>query len=305
MPCARLDAAKLSRAAAAIRRRCLAFTLVSGGSYLAQACSSAEILATLYLGALDLGEPERRDAWRTDDPGARVTTRAAYHGAPAPGLDRLFVSCCHYALPVYAALLEAGRLDESAWEHVAEDGWNLDLVASEQSPGYECVSGSLGQTISVAAGVAHARSLRGEWGRTVCLLTDGELDEGQDWECIQAAAHLGLGGLVLVIDVNGQQAEGWTDDVVALEPLDERLRAFGCDVVRVDGHDVAALWEALAAPAGDRPRAILCATRPDRGVPAMRDLVPVHFVHVDDGSRPSLEASLALLEEGGPDALRA
>ena len=171
------------------------------------------------------------------------------------------------------------------------------IIAARASPGFSR------KTVSIAAGVAHAYKLKGWPGRVFCLLTDGELNEGQDWECFQLAAHMELDNLIVVVDVNHQQGEGWTYEILPLEPLGARFEAFGWDTVWVDGHDPDQLLRAPGVEHTGKPLAILCETDPAHGIPALKELVPDHFVDVCDGNRALLESALAQLEaaakEGG------
>ena len=288
------DSTDARSVARAIRRESLRATLALGGGYLAQACSSAELLAVLYCDVLRLGKPLALPAARLGDSEAALGG-GRHNGQADEGSDRFFIGSCHYAMAVYSALASCGRLDPSALGLLGESGWNMELVASAASPGYETTTGSLGQTLSCACGCAHASRLLGRERRVFCLATDGELDEGQMWEAIQAAGARRLDNLVLAVDVNRQQAEGWTEDISPLEPLGRRLEDVGWAVARVDGHDVDALRAAFATEHAGRPLCVLCDTDPARGIPAMADVVPCHFVHMTDELRPRLQADLDAL----------
>ena len=146
-----------------IRKQILGVALKTGGCYLAQACSSAEIIASLYTRVMNLGPsvgswepipfpgvpgPDNMDYQRG----------SSYNGAPATGIrTRFFVSCCHYASVIYAALAETGRISPDCMDKFNVDGWNMEMIGAEHSPGFENTAGSLGQTISIAGGTAHAR----------------------------------------------------------------------------------------------------------------------------------------------------
>lgn len=274
----------VDRAAAGIRLRVLEHTVAHNGGYLSQACSSAEILSTLYLQTLRLG-PSRGPRIPPPFPGVPgsgnrgYTTGGVYNGLPAPDLDRFFLSPAHYALILYAALVEAGRMDAEGLAQFNQDGSTVEMIGAEHSPGFEMMGGSLAQTLSQAAGIALARKRRGDTGRVWVFLSDGEFQEGQTWEALQAAAHYQLDNLGVYVDVNGQQCDGRTRDVMGLEPLDARIAAFGARVFTVDGHDPEALdAPARLAPDG-RARVILCATDPCRGVPLLEQRRPkLHYV---------------------------
>lgn len=276
--------AEAGRVAAGIRRRVLEHTLSTNGGYLSQACSSAETLATLYVKIMNLG-PSVAPMVPPPFPGvpgpgnAGYFTGAGYNGPRAPHLDRFFLSPAHYALVLYAALIETGRMAPEGLAQFNRDGASVEMIGAEHSPGMEVTTGSLGQGLSQAAGVALARKLRGETGRTWVHLSDGELQEGQTWECLQVMSHYRLDRVGIYVDVNGQQCDGKMEDVLTLGPVKERLEAFGARVEAVDGHDP----EALAAPAAlepdGRPLVVLCHTDPCRGVELLRRNAPkLHYL---------------------------
>lgn len=240
---------EITRVANAVRRRVLEHTLRNNGGYLSQACSSADILATLYLRVMRLGPSTapllpRGFAGVPGRNNPNAFTGAGYNGPRAPELDRFIFSPVHYALVLYALLIELGRLGADALERFNTDGSTIELIGAEHSPGHEVTAGSLGQALSQAGGIALARRLRGESGRVWVFMSDGEFQEGQTWEAFAALAHHRIGNLGVYIDANAQQCDGAMVDVMAIEPLAERLRAFGAEVHEVDGHDC----DALAAP---------------------------------------------------------
>jgi len=304
---------EVRRLARRIRRRVLAHVLANDGGYLSQACSSAELLATLYGRVLRLGPsqapripvpfpgvPQAR--LPGDGPTVRfdpvVSLGARYHGPRAPELDRLVFSPVHYSLVLYALLVELDRLDPEALEQFNADGSTVEMIGAEHSPGIEVTAGSLAQAISVAGGMALGRRLRGDTGRVVVFMTDGEFEEGQTWEAFAAAAFHGLSNLLVYVDANGQQCDGALADVMRIEPLAERLASFGAAVHEVDGHDP----EALATPA-DTPSAgptvVIARTDPCRGLDVLRPRAPkLHYVRfADDAERAAFSEALATLEE--------
>lgn len=287
------------RAAYGIRRRVLEHTVAHNGGYLSQACSAAEVLAVLYTRVLRLG-PSQAPMVPAAFPGVpgsgnrRSFTGAAYNGPRAPELDRFFFSPAHYALPLYAALIEAGRMAPDALEQFNRDGGTLEMIGAEHSPGVEVTCGSLGQTISQAAGVAIARRRRGDTGRVWVFMSDGEFQSGQTWEAMQALAFYGLDNVGVYVDVNGQQCDGVMAEVMAIEPLAGRLEAFGARAARTDGHDIEAL-AAAALPQGDgRPLVILAYTDPCRGVELLQARRPkLHYVRFrSDAERAEYAAAL-------------
>ena len=123
--------------------------------------------------------------------------------------------------------------------------------------------------------------------------SDGELEEGQDWECFQAAAFYKLDNFIVFADINHQQLEGWTKDVMNIEPLEERMKAFGWAVARIDGHDLDALEQAASMPHPGKPLMVLCDTNPAQGIPLLESMVPKHFVRIPADRRVEFEAFCA------------
>jgi len=277
-----------------IRRRVLGHTIANDGGYLSQACSSAELLATLYGRVCRFGPsvapalpPPFVDVPGPKNPGA--TSGGLYNGPRAPELDRLFFSPVHYALVLYSVLIETGRMAEEALAQFNTDGSTVELIGAEHSPGIETMSGSLAQTLSVASGVAMGRRLKGEAGRTWVFMSDGELQEGQTWEALAALAAHKLDTVGVYVDVNAQQCDGPTDRVMNVEPLAARVAAFGAACFEVDGHDPGALEApavlARAGKLGGRPLVVLARTDPCRGIDAMRARAPrLHYVRFVDAA---------------------
>jgi len=267
-----------------VRRRVLEHILKHNGGYMSQACSSAEILSTLYLKVMNLapldkplrprpfpGVPSRNN--RLYFTGAEFNGRAQAHQ------DRFFLSPAHYALVLYATLIETGRMDPSGLDDFNRDGSSVEMIGAEHSPGMEVTAGSLGQCLSQAAGIALARRIKGEQGKTWVFMSDGEFQIGQTWEALQAVSFHRLDRLAIYVDVNRQQCDGLVTSVMPVEPLQDRLEAFGWRAQRVDGHDP----EALAAPAareGDgRPLAVLCDTDPCRELALLSQNAPkLHYL---------------------------
>ena len=277
-------AARASSAAAGIRRRVLEHVLAEGEGYLSQACSSAEILALLYTRILRLGPPEHARSSmafagvpRRDGPPSGLGRWV--NGTPQPDLDRLVFSPAHYALPLYAALIEVGRLAPGSLDYFNRDGSALEMIGAEHSPGFEVTTGSLAQGLSQAVGIALARRARGDSGRVWVFLSDGEFQEGQTWEAVASASFHGLDNLRVVVDANGQQCDGRISSVLWIEPLGERVRTFGATAREVDGHDVDALERAMSMPA-ERPLVVIARTDPTRGIAALAGRRLLHTVRL-------------------------
>ena len=272
------------QAAQRVRRRVLEHTLKHNGGYMSQACSSAEILSTLYLKVMNLA-PLDKPLQPKPFPGVPSRdnrlyfTGAEFNGRPLAHQDRFFLSPAHYALVLYATLIEAGRMDPSGLQDFNRDGSSVEMIGAEHSPGMEVTAGSLGQCLSQAAGIALARRIKGDQGKTWVFMSDGEFQIGQTWEAVAATAFHRLDRLAVYVDVNRQQCDGLVANVMQLEPLHARLESFGWRVARVDGHDPAALAAPAAQPADRRPLAVLCDTDPCHGLQLLREHAPkLHYL---------------------------
>ena len=275
---------EVAKAAFGIRKRVMEHTIASNGGYLSQACSAAEILSTLYLKSMRLG-PSVSPMLPLPFPGVPGVgnkgyfTGGGYNGAGTMGQDRFFLSPAHYALVLYVALIEAGRMAPEALDQFNKDGGTVEMIGAEHSPGFEMMGGSLGQTLSQAVGIALAKKRRGDPGRVWVFLSDGEFQEGQTWETIQAISHYRLDNMLVYVDLNGQQCDGKTCDVMAIDPLDKRIEAFGGRAFIVDGHDPMALNALAELPSDGRSIFAICKTDPCRDVKILEARRPkLHYV---------------------------
>lgn len=270
--------------AQAIRLRVFDHVLKNNGGYMSQACSSAEIFATLYQHLMHLGPsqapliPARFGGVPGHTPD--FINGGAYNGPQTPDLDRFIFSPAHYALVLYSTLIETGRLAPSALDHFNLDGSTVEMIGAEHSPGVETTTGSLGQAISQAGGIALARRLRGDTGRVWVMMSDGEFQEGQVWEAFAALGYYQLDNVVVVVDANGQQCDGRMTDVMTIEPLGARLEAFGACAVAVDGHSPTALAHAAKnTPHQGKPLVIIARTDPCHGLELLRERAPkLHYL---------------------------
>ena len=283
-----------------IRAKTLELTLARDGCYLSQALSSAEILATLYTRVLRLAPVVETAsppfAGVPGPEGLGSPSGGRFHGPRGPETDRFLISPAHYAVAVYAALAAVGRLEPSAFDSFNVDGSTLEMIGAEHSPGFELTTGSFGQALSQAGGIAMARRLRGETGRTIVFMSDGELEEGQTWEAIQALAFYKMDKVVAYVDVNGQQVDGYTKDVMNIEPIAARLRAFGASVVRVDGHDPEALEAAAESNGSGQPVVVLCYTNSAQGMVMLEEHKP-HLHYVRFRNRAEIDLARTALAE--------
>ncbi len=267
-----------------IRRRVFEHSMRNNGGYLSQACSAAEQLAFLYNEALNLGQPTLPaipepfggvpSASNTD-----YHTGAGYNGPFEPHFDRLFIAPAHYALVAYATLIEVGRLDPQGLEMFNKDGSSVEMIGAEHSPGMEVHNGTLGIGLSTGAGLAFGRKRRGETGKVCVFMSDGEVQEGQTWEAVQAAAHHRIDNLWALMDVNDQQCDGAMDTVMEVRDIRAKFEAFGAVCLEIDAHDLDAMRQARATPHEGRPLIILARSSPTRGMSFLQRRFPrLHYV---------------------------
>jgi transketolase len=278
------QASTADKIARGIRRRVLEHTIAHDGGYLSQACSSADIFAALYGQIMNLG-PATAPPVPLPFGGVPACgnpcafTGAAYNGPKTPHLDRFVMSPVHYALVLYAALVEVGRLAPEGLAQFNQDGSTVEMIGAEHSPGHEVTAGSLGQALSQAGGIALARRLKGDTGRVWVFMSDGEFQSGQTWETLQALRFHKIDNVTVVVDVNQQQCDGAMKDVMSIEPLLERVKSFGVFAVRVNGHDIDALTEAAGHKPNGAPLVILAYTNPCQGVSLLEERRPkLHYL---------------------------
>jgi transketolase len=222
--------------------------------HIGSALSIADIVAALYGGILRISAP--------DD----------------PQRDRFILSKGHAALALYAALALRGWIDEAQLATYCGDDSLLGVHPEHDLPGVDLSTGSLGHGLGMAVGSVLGARLNGSERRVVVLVSDAELNEGSTWEAAMFAAQHQLANLYLIVDANGQQAFGYTRDVIAIENVAERFAAFGWDARDVDGHDAAAIAAAFDQAAGDpRPHALVARTIFGRGVSYMQNLIKWHY----------------------------
>lgn len=290
--------------AAGIRRRVFLHTMRNNGGYLSQACSAAETLALLYNEVLNLGEPTLP---KVPLPFAGVPsasnpdafTGAGYHGAFSPEYDRFIISPAHYALVIYSALIQMGRMGEDALDHFNKDGSSVEMIGAEHSPGMEVTTGSLAQGLSMASGLAWARKRRRETGKVWVYMSDGEFQEGQTWECLAAMSFHGIDNVRVIVDVNRQQCDGAMSSVLDLGDLPARVAAFGATTRSVDGHDLNSLRNAANSAEPGKPLVILANTSPFQGMPFLERRFPrLHYVRFKSKDERE-EMKVAIAEELG------
>jgi transketolase len=240
---------------AALRRLVLEQAHRAGVGHIGSALSVVEVLIAVF--GVVRGEPED------------------------PDRDRFVLSKGHAALALYGALHLSGRLSREQLETYCGDATLLGTHPEHELPGVDFSTGSLGHGLSIGAGAGLAARMQGSGRRAFVLVSDAECNEGSLWEAVMFAAHHRLANLVAIVDANGQQALDYTREVLDLEPLDERFRAFGWDAIEVDGHDVDALADALDR-GGERPRVVIARTTFGKGVSYMEGLVKWHYWPMSD-----------------------
>ncbi|MFV2088364.1 1-deoxy-D-xylulose-5-phosphate synthase N-terminal domain-containing protein [Micromonospora sp. LOL_021] len=260
--------AQLPGLATRIRLRAVRMVAMHGLGYLGQALSSAEGFAVLY---------------------------GRYY---RPGTDRLVVSPGHYIIAAFAAAAERGLLDDDDLRTYGHNGSRLEAIGTERSPAVDLTCGSLGQGLSAAVGFALADRIQGRSdARALAMISDGELEEGQLWEAAMFADHHRLGNLAVLLDANNSQVDGPVAEIATVEPIADKWRSFGWDARDVDGHDAAALDDAVAhAVATDRPAVVIARTSTRHGLACLPDGVDGHFIKLPPELAEAATAELEALD---------
>lgn len=208
-----------------------------------------------------------------------------HHDVMGPD-DAFVLSKGHAAGALYITLWSLGRLEDDDLKQFHKDGTRLGgHPPAGGIPEIPFATGSLGHGLSLASGLGLARKLTGRPGRAFCLLSDGEWNEGSNWEALIFAAHQRLDNLTLIIDANGLQGFGSTREVANLDPLHEKFRAFGVATEVIDGHDPAVIAASLSRDAdADRPgpRVIVARTHKGCGVSFMQDQMAWHYLPMNE-----------------------
>ena len=238
--------------------------------HIGSSLSIADIVAAVFGGAASLSSPDPRER------------------------DRFVLSKGHAALAVYAALAATGRISEEKLHSFCEDGTLLGVHPEPALDGIDFGTGSLGHGLSLAVGAALAARWQSSSRRAFALLSDAECNEGSVWEAAMFAGHHRLGNLVAIVDLNGQQALGYTAEVLDLRRMTEAWRAFGWEVHDVDGHDPAAIEETIAGiDGGGPPNLLLAQTTFGKGVSFMESSIEWHYWPLSDESFEQAMAELS------------
>ena len=253
-----------------IREETVRLISVAKTGHYAAVFSAAEILATLYYSVMKLekGDP----TWS--------------------GRDRFLFGKGHAAVGLYPVLADLGFFDAAILDEYARLGNPLgDHPDMTRVPGIDFSSGSLGHALSAGLGMALGSRISGSQFNVFVLLGDGEMHEGQVWEAAMSAAHYRTSKLIAIVDRNQYSLDGVVDEVIRIEPLAQKWRAFGWQVVEVDGHDISQLLPALRAaadlPDGSEPTVLIAQTVKGKGVSFMESEIGWHlgFLDTDDERR--------------------
>ncbi|HLG20634.1 MAG TPA: transketolase [Bdellovibrionota bacterium] len=259
-----------------IRIHVVKMTSRGGSSHVGSCLSMADIIAVLYgkIMKVDSKNPK----W--------------------PDRDRFILSKGHAGAGVYAALAESGFFPVEKLESHCQNGSDLSGHVSHKGvPGVELSTGSLGHGLPVGVGMAYAAQLDGKSHRVFVLLSDGECDEGSNWEGALFAAHHRLDNLIVIIDYNKIQSLTWVKDTIALEPFADKWKTFGWEVFEVDGHNHSNMHEVLSQLPKriGRPTCVIAHTVKGKGVSFMENKVLWHY---RTAKGDELEAALTELERG-------
>jgi transketolase len=266
---------ELQQSAYGIRRFALRMGEVQGQGYIGQALGIADILAVAYCHAIKLDPKDPK--WE--------------------GRDRFLLSHGHYAIAHYAALLQAGVIAEDELESYGCDDSRLPMSGmATYTPGMEISGGSLGQGLAIGVGMALALKHKNNPAFVYNSMSDGELDEGSTWEAAMGAAYHKLNNLICLVDINNQQADGNSNEIMGFEPLADKWLAFGWNVQRVNGNDLAAVltsFDLARNLVDNKPRVILFDTLMGKGVPFLETREKNHFIRVD---APEWQQAIATLD---------
>jgi transketolase len=252
-----------------IRKHILNMVHNSGGSHVASALSVVDIISVLYKEIMNL-----------DPDNPKFKER-----------DRFILSKGHACTPVYAALAELGFISISDLDLYGKNDSKLMNHISHKVSGVEFSTGALGHGLPFGVGKAKAAKIMNQKWKTFVLLSDGELDEGSNWEAFMFAAHHKLNNLIAIIDYNKLQSLDTIENTMGLEPLELKFKSFGWDVIEVDGHDYFQILHALNRDSNTRPKVIIAHTIKGRGVSFMEKKVEWHY------KTPNKEELQAALKE--------
>ncbi len=265
-----------------IRRHGIEMTHISHGSHIGSVLSVADIVAVLYN---DIANVNPKDP-------------------NMPERDRIILSKGHAGVAIYAALAEKGFFNVTELVTHSADGSKLSgHVSHKDVPGVEFSTGSLGHGLSVAAGMAYGAKKDHKKHKVFVICGDGECDEGSIWEAALVAHHYDLNNLIAIIDRNKMQSLGFCENTIRLEPFADKWRAFGWNVIDIDGHDHKALKAAFetAKLSEDGPTVIIANTIKGKGISYMENNILWHYRYPQDGEE--YDSAVAELTEAMPTGI--
>jgi len=252
------DHEKTINIAREIRIRTLKMIYRAKASHIGGAFSMVDILSVLYNGFIKFNPDNPKD----------------------PSRDRFLLSKGHACTSLYATLSLSGFFDGEMLDSYGEDGSVLMSHVSSEVPGVEFSTGSLGHALPVGLGIALAGKIKKENWKTIVLMSDGELDEGSNWEAFLMAPHLNLTNLYAIIDYNKIQALGNTNEVINLEPLESKFQSHGWEIRRVNGHNHVELYDGLISlekSSSRKPKLLIADTIKGKGVSFMENNLLWHY----------------------------
>lgn len=268
-----MEIKELEKKAWLIRKDIVSMISAAGSGHPGGSLSATDVMTALYFDEMNIdpAEPKKEDR------------------------DYFVLSKGHVCPALYAVLAHRGYFDTKELITLRKLGSRLQghPGVNKGLPGLEASTGSLGQGLSIAGGMAMAARLNGKANRAYCVLGDGELDEGSVWEAAMSAAHYKLSNLCAIVDNNGLQIDGAVEDVMNINPIPEKWKAFGWNVIEIDGHSVKEIKEAFlkARECKDAPSVIIAKTVKGKGVSFMENVAGWH------GVAPNAEQEKAALAE--------
>jgi transketolase len=260
-----------------VRKNALRMAELDGQGFISQALGAADILTAAYFHAMK---------YKANDP-------------EWEGRDRFLLSAGHNAIAVYAAMAEAGFFPKDELDTYGLDNSRLPMSGmSSYTPGIEISGGSIGLGLPISVGMGLGLKRKNSASRVYVMMGDGELAEGPTWEAAISAANYHLDNIIALVDVNGIQADGHTEDVMKTEPLDKKFDAFGWYVQRINGNSISQLVTALdnaKVSKENKPNVILCDTVPGTGVPFLIGNSKSHFIRM---SKEDWVLAYEVLERG-------
>lgn len=241
-----------------VRKNVLEMVYKAKTSHVGSAFSIVEIIVVLYKFFMDI------DPSRVDD----------------QNRDRFLLSKGHACAAIYSLLAELGYFKKEMLKDFSKNGSILMSHINVDVPGVEFSTGSLGHALPVSLGLAHSIKTKNKNNKVFVLLSDGELDEGSNWESIMFAPFLKLENLIMIVDKNNLQGMGRTEDIININSIDEKIEGFGWDVERVDGHNISDLFTAiqnLCNKKNSKPKALIADTIKGKGVSFMEDKLEWHY----------------------------